>query len=101
MDILYKKIQQMRQRPGMYIGKKSLLLLHAYLNGYIAYHNEINKEPNCFFLAEFQEYIQRRFNLYTTHSWADIIISFSLNDEEAFDRFYQLLDDFSLKVQSY
>ncbi|MEK8130471.1 hypothetical protein WMW72_21415 [Paenibacillus filicis] len=94
MDILYKKIQEVKQRPGMYIGKKSLHLLQAYLNGYIAYHNEVNKEPNYFFLSEFQGYIQRRYNINTTHSWAELITFFSSNDNDAFDRFYELLDDF-------
>jgi len=94
MDILYKKIQQMKQRPGMYIGKKSLHLLQAYLNGYIAYHNEVNDKPNYFFLPEFQEYVQQRYNIHTTHSWASLITFFSCNDNDAFDKFYELLDDF-------
>lgn len=93
MDILYKKIQQIKQKPGMYIGKPSLHLLQAYLNDYVAYHNETN-DPNYFFMPEFQEYIQRRFNITTTHSWANIITFYSNNDDDAFNRFYQLLEEF-------
>ncbi|MCD1258185.1 hypothetical protein B5M42_004945 [Paenibacillus athensensis] len=94
MDILYKKIQQMKQRPAMYMGRKSLHLLQAYLNGYIAYHNEVHDEPNYFFLPELQEYVQQRYNLHTTHSWASLITFFSGSDEDAVDIFYKLLDEF-------
>jgi hypothetical protein len=100
MDILYNKIQQMKKRPGMYIGKPSLSLLQAYLNGYVAYHNEVNVEQNYFFLPQFQEYIQKRFKIESTHSWAEIITFYSSSDDAAFDSFYQLLDDFVSENQN-
>ncbi|MFD0675196.1 hypothetical protein [Cohnella sp. GCM10027633] len=101
MDILYKKLQQIKQKPALYIGKKSLPLLRAFLDGYIEYHNETNEpnEPNNFFISEFNEYLQRRFNVSRSHGWVEIIIFFSINEDAAFDAFFLLLDDFFSETQ--
>jgi hypothetical protein len=94
MDILRNKIQTIKQRPGLYLGKKSLHLLQAYLNGYLDYYNETN-EPNYFFLPEFREYIQQRYNINTPSlNWTDIIILHAESEADAFDKFFQLLDEF-------
>ncbi|MNG06647.1 hypothetical protein D3C84_899030 [compost metagenome] len=94
MDILYNKLQQIKQKPALYLGKKSLPLLQAYLNGYVAHHNDTSGEENYFFLPELRDYISDHYNINTTHSWSDLITFFSTNDNDAFDKFYELLDDF-------
>ncbi|OMF02653.1 hypothetical protein BK127_37060 [Paenibacillus sp. FSL H7-0331] len=78
----------------MYLGRPSVFLLQAYMNGYVDYYNEVNEEQNYFFLPQFQEYIQKRFKIESTHSWAQIISFYSSSDEEAFNAFYRLLDEF-------
>lgn len=96
MDKLYEKIQSMKQRPGLYIRNKNLHLLKAYLDGYIHCYMEIHNEENYFFLPKFQEYIQCKYqiNSPTPLDWVEIITMNEKNDECAFDRFYELLDEF-------
>ncbi|MCD1258180.1 hypothetical protein B5M42_004915 [Paenibacillus athensensis] len=97
MNILYNKLQQIKQKPALYLGKKSLPLLQAYLNGYVAYHNDTNNEEDYFFLPELRDYIIQHYNIDTSHGWPELITFFSSNDNEAFDKFYELLDDFFSK----
>lgn len=94
MDKLYNLVQKIGHRPEIHLGKKSLYLLQSFLHGYIEYHNEITGESNYFFLPEFQEYVQKRLNFNTTHSWASIITFYSGSDEDAFEYFYKLIDEF-------
>lgn len=41
MDI-FKKLQDIKKRPGMYLGRDSLDLLKAYMDGWISAHQELN-----------------------------------------------------------
>lgn len=56
-----------------------------YLNG--------KKEPPNF-LEGFQEWIQIRFDITSTQHWSNIINFYSSNDVNAFDLFYELLNEF-------
>ncbi|MFB9275597.1 hypothetical protein [Cohnella cellulosilytica] len=94
MDKVYNQIQQIRQNPIIHLGKRSLHLLKAYLDGYIEYHNEISDKPDYFFLPKFQEFVQERYNISTTHNWVSLISFYSSSEENAFDNFYKLLDEF-------
>ncbi|MFD2329462.1 hypothetical protein ACFSR7_09435 [Cohnella sp. GCM10020058] len=94
MDKLYNLLQKIGHLPEIYLGTKSLHLLQAFLNGYIEYHYEMTGESSSFFLPEFQKYIEKNFNVTTTHSWASIIILNSSSEEEAFENFYKLLIEF-------
>jgi len=94
MDILSNKLDCIKKQPGLYIGKKSLILLKAYIDGYIERQNELSNNYDLGFYPGFQEYIQTRFNIKSSHNWADIINFFSTTEEEAFDRFYVLLEGF-------
>ncbi|WP_130605425.1 hypothetical protein [Cohnella abietis] len=94
MDKVYNLVQNIRHLPEIHLGKKSLHLLQAFLHGYIEYHNEITGESNYFFLPEFQKYVEQRFNINTTHSWASLITFYSSSDEDAFNNFYKILDEF-------
>lgn len=93
MDMIYNLLQEIRQRPEIYIGKPSLELLYAYLNGYM--HN--SKECNhC--LVGFNEYIANVYAINSDHNWSSIIRFFNNTEEEAFQKFYEHLDNF-LKIQ--
>ena len=94
MDNLYHLLQKIKLNPYIYLGKKSLALLYAFINGYKSYEEEqsdIIPIPDC--LDGFQSYVQKKYNIYTDHNWARIIDFFSNDDADAFDCFYQLLED--------
>ncbi|MGC6768254.1 hypothetical protein [Enterococcus sp. LJL51] len=56
--------------------------------------NDIEGNNACHFYEGFQEYIQQKYNINSSHNWSDIIIFYCTTEEQAFDKFYELLDDF-------
>ena len=89
---IYDLLMDIRKRPGVYLGQKSLTLLHSFLGGYIIRLAEEGYTDVD--LSDFQNYIANRFNIQSAHSWAHIIRFYSASETEAFDRFYELLDEY-------
>lgn len=86
-------LQTIKKRPCLYIGKKSLDRLVTYVSGYMhrAYEAEgVHQE----FLPGFQDYIAELYGIHSAHHWSSIIQFYCSYEEEAFDKFYELLDDF-------
>jgi len=99
MNKIEERVSEIRQRPGLYLGHKSLVALRHYLNGYIDGINLNNDGVLESFYPGFQEFIQDRYHITSTHGWAEIIIFYSQSDEKAFDRFYELLNEFLEKTK--
>lgn len=93
MDKTYELLNDIRKRPEMYLGRKSLELLFTYLLGFN--HRKGNDEADC--LTGFQEYVETLYGLNVDHNWAILIRFFSSSDEEAFYEFYRLFDTFCEK----
>lgn len=55
--------------------------------------NQILKKQKKFY-TNFQPWLQKRFNVRTSNSWANIILLFCRDEKEAFDCFFELLDEF-------
>jgi len=89
-----KLLSDMKNRPGVYFGKKSLDRLSTFLSGYICCVSERDGEIGEY-LPGFQEFISERYNIRSTHHWSEIIQFYCSTEEEAFDEFYKLLDEFS------
>ena len=92
---IYQKLQEIREKPGMYLGRNSLELLKAYMDGYVAGYQEIKNDFDLYFFSEFQIYIQEYYNVLSSHNWANIIRFYSIDDRDALDLFYFHLDEFS------
>lgn len=83
-------LEDIQRRPGVYLGKKSLDRLGHFLAGYMwCMHCNFENEDN--YLSGFQEFIADYYNIHSAHNWSDIIQFFCSTDEEAFDKFYELL----------
>jgi hypothetical protein len=93
MSQIESMLDRMRPRPGMYIGFPCLRRLAMYLEGYASALDDIGSEPYAAFLAAFREWIYAKFGL-QNREWSDIIIDNSPNERAAFDRFWELLDEF-------
>jgi len=92
-----KMLDFIHQTPGAYLGKKTLTGLVDLIWGYVAcmYQRDGNMPD---FLQGFQEYVEEYYHLkdneYVFRNWSDIINFFCKTEEEAFDKFYKLLDEF-------
>jgi len=94
MESVYEMFEDLRQRPGMYLGKKSITLLDVYFGGYI--HDEFKSNPNyhtSFF--GFTDFVRKYHNGSLSKGWPTLILdAVNGNEEKAVDLFYELLDEF-------
>ena len=64
MDELYELLQKIKERPGMYLGKKTLEGLSFFLSGYVScllvYDQSLLMRPG--FFMGFQEYVQVKYS---------------------------------------
>ncbi|BFT72436.1 hypothetical protein [Paenibacillus sp. P36] len=89
---LIELLENIKKRPGLYLGRKSLLFLLHFLHGYQQCLFHI--EGTYYTLTGFQEYIEDIYDFHGVHNWASIIQFNCTTDDEAFDKFYQHLDEF-------
>ena len=94
MSHIVRLLNQLRERPGMYIGAPLLSRLAFFLRGYDMGAEQVGAAPPDPFLYEFREWIYRRFGL-VNRSWEDLIIADAGGgDREGFVRFWQLYDEY-------
>lgn len=97
MDKLFEMLKKIQKCPRVYLMDKSLTLLSEFINGYMFCQNDYLGEQSQLFEG-FEEYIHKKYNIFTTHSAIQIINFFSVTEDRAFDKFYELLEEF-LKEQ--
>jgi len=96
----------------MYIGEPSLEKLEIFFRGYTYYELELNGQAGPFNGADaerivvdsaedipsqpwgFQEFVQERYKVYSYYNAFGIILLNYSDDGEAFDKFFELLDEF-------
>lgn len=86
-----------KKRPGMYLGTSSITNLDMVLRGRNLALRELGvaltKEEREF--ENFQAWIQERYGINSSgQSWAKIILLFSMDEHEALERFFELLEEF-------
>ncbi|MFB2897980.1 MAG: hypothetical protein U7127_00260 [Phormidium sp.] len=93
---LYDLLGKIKQRPSLYLGKRSLSHLHVFLDGYSFACRQIGipvtEQEKDF--EEFQEWIEHRFNQANTQSWSRIILFYAEDEADALNRFFELFEDF-------
>ena len=94
LDKTYELLQKIKKCPEIYLGRRSLELLHIFLCGYRYHEQECQGEyqPDC--LNDFNQYMQEKHELCTDHNWASVIRFFSSSDEKAFETFYIEMEEF-------
>ncbi|MFB2880402.1 hypothetical protein [Floridanema aerugineum] len=95
-EYLYEMLQEIKKRPGMYLGKRSISRLRSFLDGYMGAREDLGlpqteqeKEFNGF-----QEWIQERFNITSSHGWDSIILFYSADERDALEKFFELFEKF-------
>lgn len=91
---IFEKLQDIKKRPGMHLGRNSLELLKAYMDGWVSAYQELDCNLDLLFFSDFQIYIQDYYKVLSDQSWANIIRFYSVDDREALDLFYLHLDKF-------
>lgn len=96
MESLYEVLEVIVERPALYIGEKSILLLSGWIDGWrFALRDEAytNTEPS---FGEFHDWVALRLGLYeSTAGWRRMLLAANQGDEQAaFDHFFVLLREF-------
>ena len=104
---LYQEIETIRQKPGLYLGKKSITALYYHLGGFESAIKKFGKEnisknllPLPFIF--FNEYVSNHFyGNKSAMGWCNIILEKNNFDEEkSLDLFFELFHKFaSLSIQ--
>lgn len=93
---LHELLEKIKQRPSLYLGKRSLSHLQVFLDGYTFARRQlgvsITEQEQEF--DDFQEWIEQRFNQPSTQSWTRIILFYSEDEADALNRFFELFEDF-------
>jgi hypothetical protein len=86
----------LRSRPGLYFGETSLSRLQAYLNGYEAGLAACGKR-----LARqdqfhpFHDWVAAKLGFSSsTRGWCKMILDKTVDERQAFERFFDLLDEY-------
>lgn len=98
MEQMIKILEDIRKNPCIYLGQKSVVLLYAFISGYaVCQSRTTGIYPSDF--SRFEIFVKAKYHLdqlETTHNWACVVRFFSTSDAEAFDTFYNLLDEYRL-----
>lgn len=92
MERIILLLNKIRERPVLYLGKPKVERLKAFIDGYMTYMEE--EGTYCVLFDEFQSFVQKRYKIYSSQNWSNIIDFFSSSDQNAFDLFYKLFDEF-------
>ncbi len=104
----FELIERMRERPGFWLGKKSITLMNVFLYGYWIAERDYNIRDeqrqqlfplNWWFMHEFAKIKCNEYE--STAGWCNIILNHCGDEEAALDKFYEFFDEFrSLKMVS-
>ncbi|MFB2894124.1 hypothetical protein ACE1CI_14535 [Aerosakkonemataceae cyanobacterium BLCC-F50] len=95
-EYLYEMLQEIKKRPGMYLGKRSISRLRSFLDGYMGAREDLGlprTEQEQEFNG-FQEWIQERFSITSSHGWDSIILFYSADERDALEKFFVLFEKF-------
>jgi len=95
MGDLFSLLYRIKEIPNKYIRDKSLGELRAMIEGYLYKQFELDGNLEILnYFNGFQQYVQDCFEISSSQSWSRIIEFYSATNDEAFDMFYKLLDEY-------
>ncbi len=95
-EYFYEMLQRIKQRPGMFLGQCSITRLRAFLDGYMGSRSDLGLPPTQQELEfnQFQEWVQTRFKISSSHGWDSIILFYSADERDALNNFFELFEQF-------
>lgn len=100
MNSLFALLDKIKAKPGLYIGRASIADLRMFIVGYRFARSEAKFPPTEIesdFYKNFQPWLQLRLNVRTSNAWDKIILFTVTNEQQAFDYFFQLLEEFKVR----
>jgi hypothetical protein len=97
MESLFELLEKIKNKPGIYIGKASVTELRMFIVGYRFARSELKielAEAERDFHKNFQPWSQIRLNVRTSNSWDKILLFTVMEEKQAFQNFFQLLEEF-------
>jgi hypothetical protein len=95
-DTFFGLLDSIRERPGMYIGRKSLRDFYAWLGGYRFARMQagLARSTDEDEFEGFDAFVCEKYRWHDVGGWAAKIAYFHRDDAEALDEFFKLLDEF-------
>lgn len=94
--------EMIRKRPAMFCGEHTLSALNHFIAGYswaLETHGVQNPNDPLVIPREFHAWVAYRLHFQeSTSGWCNMIKECTNSDVEAFDRFFQLLEEFRVRV---
>ena len=96
MDVEEIMLGNIKKQPALYLGRPSLTLLSTFMNGYLARQYEIYANTQPYYDSEkFQKYVKGYYGVSeNAFNYYSIICDNCSDEEEAFYKFYELLEAF-------
>ena len=93
---IFELLDKIRERPSLYLGTHSINRLISFLGGYYFYKHSCgisnSKQDKVWFM--FQRWIEKKYSVQTSQSWAQIILFFSIDESKSLENFFILLEEF-------
>jgi len=95
-EYIYEMFGIIQQRPGMFLGQCSITRLRAFLDGYMSSRADLGLPQTQQELEfnQFQDWIQTRFKISSSHGWDSIILFYSADEKDALNNFFELFEQF-------
>jgi hypothetical protein len=100
MADLCELLHQIKKRPGMFLDSPSIKSLQMLMMGY----NIARRDQNIPLTKQelefqgFQQWIQDKYNVLSSKSWATIILENSQDERDALNKFFDLFEEFTNEV---
>lgn len=89
---LSQVIAELEKRPLMWLPEKHIMYLETFLNGYLFGKSKSTENE---LLTKFNRYIEKKYEIKTTHGWARNIYHMSSDPHAALDMFFEEIREFS------
>ena len=96
MEPIYQRLEEVRERPGIYLGEISITRLYAYVSGYLTKEFELNPGRESSFDG-FNDFICRKYDI-PNRNWSSILLFCGGSEKGGIDRFYRDLDEYKASI---
>ncbi len=91
-DSLIELLGEIKKRPAMYLTRNYISSLKAFLDGwFLRRPNEVLESE---LMYDFQNWIEKKYNITTTQTWASILLFYSVDECDALELFFKDFDLF-------